>query len=314
MAKDSRLPYRTEKKLPFRANGHRYHVDDGTLVDVRIDTIGGESFASAPALDHSHCGSCDAWPRLQLDGDSVTAASPCPHPDGITSVTTLDVPSGKVIVSDDLRPVYDWDDGGLASLNSALGQAQASQAMAEAGCAYGAASNVALGLYDTGGDTYVIATVYEDDDEPLVPQDRLRARICTDLWAYSLADYEDWKSRGGDPAQLDWTSTVVDVTPGTYEFTHHAGERGFDAHDGAGNKVFAHVKRITRPARARQAPGAPGAARRRSRLPALPRRQGRSAGTAAGLPPSARNCPALAAVKARGRAGAAPVNNRLTYD
>lgn len=63
-------------------------------------------------------------------------------------------------------------------------------------------------------------------------------------WAYSIADFKDWKSRSGDTGTLGWSDTIVDVIPGTYRFTHHTGERDIDR-DGTWPLVFAHIQRIT---------------------------------------------------------------------
>jgi hypothetical protein len=59
----------------------------------------------------------------------------------------------------------------------------------------------------------------------------------------AAADYEYWLSMGGDPETLDSGDTVVHVTPGTYQFVHHSGERGFDI-DSDETVIFAHVERM----------------------------------------------------------------------
>ncbi len=102
-------------------------------------------------------------------------------------------------------------------------------------------------LYRTGEDRYVIASPgydQDDDQEELPPGWTLLAGLITDLWAYALADYEHWRSRGGDPDSLDWGDTVTDVTPGSYQVTSHGGERGFDTH-ATGTVIFAHIGQIS---------------------------------------------------------------------
>jgi hypothetical protein len=167
-------------------------------------------------------------------------------PDSYTSVITLDVPSGKIIVTDDLRPVYDWRDEEAGSYNTALGQLNAIRLMAEQGCAYGPVGNSCPSLYRTGPDTYVIANPAfdEDDGREIIPEGwEGLAWIITDLWAYSAADWEDYLSRGGTEACLEHKGKVVDVPPGRYEFTHHTGEAGFDGF-AAGTVVFADIRRL----------------------------------------------------------------------
>ncbi|MBV9026203.1 MAG: hypothetical protein JO362_20985 [Streptomycetaceae bacterium] len=224
--------------LPLKTNGHRISRKNEVEV-MRLDGL--EPLIRGIAYS---CAICDERPQLHIAEDAVQVPDPCLYPDGITTKITLSVPSGKIIVTDDLRPVYDWDGNTSASYNSVLGRAQAVKAMAAIGCAYGPAGNCGLGLYRTGADSYIIASpAYDEDDTPSLPEDTCLANICTDLWAYSVADFEHWQARGGDPGKLCRSATVVDVPPGTYRFVHHFGERGFDAH-AAETVIFAHVERI----------------------------------------------------------------------
>lgn len=229
------------KQLPFNANGHLFHVPDGELVPV--SSLPGDPFVISD-LTASRCATCDEYPELDITGTAVTVRAPCLYRGGFTGVNTLAVPSGKVIVSDDLRPVYNWDDSEMASYNSALGQKQAADAMARAGCAYGPVGNSCPGLYRTGAGRYAIASLAYDEetDQAVLPAGwEPLASVITDLWAYSIADFEDWKSRGGNPAALGWGQSVVDVTPGRYQFIHHTWEHSFNR-DAAGTVIFAHVR------------------------------------------------------------------------
>lgn len=240
------------QELPFRAGGHVTRVRDGEAVMVTEypeDGLG--PWISGMSLD-PECAMCGSRVRLDVRDGAIVAREPCPLPDGITSVVTLAVPSGRMIVTDDLRGVYGrWDEEGMASYNSVLGQHQAIEAMAREGCAYGPVGNTCPGMYRTGEDAYVIASVgwdEERDGAQVPPGWTLVAGIITDLWAYSIADYADWQARGGDVTwfarpEPGWDWDLVDVTPGTYEFTHHTGEPSFDR-DAAGTVTFAHVRRL----------------------------------------------------------------------
>ena len=232
--------------MTFNANGHQFRIDDGKIVRVS-EYEPGEPFIVE--LSAARCGTCDARPDLAFTGDTVTVRTPCPYPDGITSVITLKVPSGKIIVTDDLRPVYNWRDDEITDYNSALGQHQAIEAMAAQGCAYGPVGNSCPGLYCTGAGTYAIASLAynQETDEAVVPEGWTElATVITDLWAYSIADFDDWKARGGEEATLDWGDTIMDIEPGSYEFTHHTGERNFDR-DAEGTVIFAHVRLLEGP-------------------------------------------------------------------
>ncbi|MEV7123916.1 hypothetical protein [Kitasatospora griseola] len=230
--------------LPLDSNGHVIASNDDNTVTVYEP----DEFVRLPRLIagiYSRCAQCGEQPEVEVEGDAVRAQSPCALPDGITTAITLEVPSGKLVVEDDLRHVYRCGDGDFADYNSVLGQAQVIEAMAAIGCAYGPVGNSCPGLYRTGEDTYVIASPrYDEDDNPSLPEKDRLAGIVTDLWAYSIADLEDFKRRGGDVDALGWTATVVDVPPGTYRFTHHTGEVGFD-HYADDTVVFAHIERVT---------------------------------------------------------------------
>lgn len=201
------------------------------------------------------CAICGQRPQYEMVDGAVHADRPCAYPDGITTLVGVAFPSGKIIVTDDLRPVYDVDTEGFASYNTALGQHQYAEAMAKIGCAYGAVRNTSPSLYRlrAPGQFIIASPAYSEDEDDWGDceldftgsqyRDAEKiASICTDLWAYSIADFGDWKARGGDPATLGWTDTVVDVTPGTYQFTHHTGERGFDWN--ADEIIFAHMELI----------------------------------------------------------------------
>jgi hypothetical protein len=227
------------EKLPVTVTaGHVFAWNEAEV--YRLD--GHEPIAGPIELG---CKVCDTQPTCQVVGDAVHVLDPCPYPDGITTEITISVPSGKILVSDDLRPVFDWPDPPAVRHSSTIGQAQAVKDMAAIGCAFGPAWNCGLGLYRTGPDRYIVARpgYNEDDDEPSIPGATYLAGICTDIWTYAIADYELWRSRGGDPDKLGWSDNVVDVTPGTYRFIHHSGERGFD-HESPGDVIYAHVERI----------------------------------------------------------------------
>lgn len=240
------------KKLPVKSNGHKLPF---TEVDVAFYEVGGGVFPQV--FDSwSRCRECDGGVDRKVVGDAVVVqGEPCQYQDGITSVITLKVPSGKIVVTDDLRPLYDgFNDsrGDFPSYNSTLGQHKVIEAFAAQGCAFGPVGNSCPGLWRTGEGTYEIVTgvwsedwADEDEEFPANPrkaEDKLTS-ICTDLWAYSIADYDDWVAKGGKPEDMGWTTTVVDIEPGVYEFTHHTGEKGFD-HWADGEIIFAHIRKV----------------------------------------------------------------------
>lgn len=194
------------------------------------------------------CELCGVRAPLEVSADGVRATQPCPRPDNTTTIT-LAVPSGRIVVRDDLRPVFDVPDDAaraMLSYNTKAGQAQYIRAMAEAGCAYGPVGNTCPSLYRTGPDSYVIATPdYDDDGEAVTPPGwQELASICTNLWAYSIADHDRWVALGGPGHTKPRPPVVVDVAPGTYQFVHHTGAPDFDF-SAPGPVIYAHITRIS---------------------------------------------------------------------
>jgi hypothetical protein len=241
--------------VPFESNGHRVSNDDkGRTVQVLSLQVGEETHLHLDRSRMSYsCWQCGAFIDPEVTAEVVRVKTTCPVPaDGITSVILLEVPSGKIVVDDDMRPMFSgFDHDGFASYNSVLGQHQVIEAFAEDGCAFGPVGNSCPGLWKVGEDAYQIARMpYGDDedaedfDEPRpVPADAQRlAGICTDLWAYSIVDFDEWVRRGGDPEDMPNIAEIVEIPAGTYEFTHHSGELGFDGDDD--HVVYADIRKV----------------------------------------------------------------------
>jgi hypothetical protein len=143
--------------VPLHANGHRVLGNHG---DGTVKTVTG-AFTEHPMLvTHLFpCQGCGEYfsPRVETSGAYID--TPCQQTDGITVTTRLNVPSGKIIVTTDLRPVYD----GYGTVenpvyNSILGLAQTVERFGQQGCAFGFVGDNWPNLYQTGNDTYVLAS------------------------------------------------------------------------------------------------------------------------------------------------------------
>ncbi len=125
--------------LPLDPRKHRITGDRDPEVTLIRHKIG---FVSV--FDHLFtCRTCGDHVALDIREDIVVAKEECPYPDGLVTVTEVAFPSGSIVVSDDLRDIYDVSDKdrSFASYNSSLGVAQVVEAMAEIGCAYGYVGN-----------------------------------------------------------------------------------------------------------------------------------------------------------------------------
>ena len=232
-----------EVRLPMAAvdkNGHQFgewHEETGEPVVFTFHEISGQVFVSAISLSGS-CQACDEWLSFEaVDGRHVRVPTPCSFSEGAVTEVEVVFASGRLLVDDDLRPIFHAEKGNL-SLNSLSGQKRYVERMAESGCAYGPVLNTCPHLYrDRAGRLFVARVPYNelagpDEPEYLLPEGwEELAWICTDLWAYSLADYEVWLERGGKPVEEDdqhGTRVVVEVKPGTYRLRHYTTKSDFD--------------------------------------------------------------------------------------
>ncbi len=189
-------------------------------------------------LGHDGCSYCGAK-RLSLETDGLViriAGEPCALPNGFEpNEWELNVPSGKIVVANDLREWFPLPegDGEIESVNTVLGCRQTAQAYAAVGMAHAFVGNTCPGVFKISDEKFKIASEpaeeYWDgtdwvarEEDPNFEGERV-AGICTDLWWYSLCDFDEFHRRakkfGGSLETA--RAEVIDVTPGVYKFKHH---------------------------------------------------------------------------------------------
>lgn len=237
------------KEMYVDERGHDFLWRESRVIRCSITRIlrnSSSDHVDVVNVDSGSCGNCGEYVGVEyVDEENVRSKTECTLPDGITTVVEIDVPSGKVVINDSLRDVYDAEDDGL-NYNSKLGQHIYVERMAELGCAYGPVLNTSPGFYETGEGSYVIAraAMNWETDEEIIPEGWVeRASVCTDLWAYSIADYDDYVSKGGQIEREYGSPEVVEIPAGRYRLTHHTGEKDFDF-DAEGEIIFGHFERI----------------------------------------------------------------------
>jgi len=157
----------------------------------------------------------------------------------------LNVPSGKMVVANDLR--HDWPVVGDYDVNSNYGCRMTSEQYAErAGMAHAFVGNTCPGMNRLSLTEFIIGVdEYAEDGKPA---GKLKgeevAGICTDLWWYSIVDYDDFVQRLGKPKER----AVVECKPGVYQFRHlfHALDR-----NGAYPQVYTEIKWARKPDKVR---------------------------------------------------------------
>ncbi len=216
----------------------------GETVDVYAHPV--DTFALRSVHECTFCGVRPQF-YLERDDSKVTADSECTATDGVITTYEVVFPSGRVVVDDDLRDVFEIPierGGEFYSYNTAIGQRQVVMAYAEHDIAYGPVGNTCPDVYRVAEDKYQIANpAYDDDDEPKDYDGVSLAGVCTDLWAYTLMDYAQYQELGGSE-KMGWTRTIIDIKPGRYRFTHHTGERSFDYDQYKETQVYADFEWI----------------------------------------------------------------------
>lgn len=176
-----------------------------------------------------------------------------PDPFTGTTVIEIDVPSGQLIASDDLRSVPHFDIDTAQSINYGAGldawtrdfadRAQVAQAFVGNTCPRVTRRQ--------DGTLVVVSPEYDEEtDQPrLLDGEVTVASICTDLWSTMLTDYEHWRAQGGPevavanaPYALDKFS-LIDVEPGLYRWTVFSNDDSFDI-DRAGRVEYARLERV----------------------------------------------------------------------
>lgn len=176
---------------------------------------------------------------------------PFPH----DTVVEINVPSGRVLISDDLRGAPKYRLEPPASLNYRAGLDDYARLFAEqANMAYAFVGNSCPSVYreERTGDLIVMNPAYDEEtDDYLAVEGATKiATVCTDLWATMIVDYEEWLAAGGDDLDtlngrnaIDWAYTVVEIPAGRYRWTAFSHNEGFDIH-GEGLLTYARLERI----------------------------------------------------------------------
>jgi len=218
------------KGVTFDTNGHKVNEPYLLIALKELDetTLRNLLYAienQAPLSDFvllrgsvlNACFTCGEESDFETNGLVLRAKNTCPYPNGIPLTFELNVPSGVMIVANDLRSHFDF--AGDYNVNTAIGCVKTTKAMEAVGCAHAAVGNSCPGVYKTGEDTFVIARVGYDEktNKEIEPKGVRVAGIVTDLWWYSIVDADEFEKRG---CEGQYDDDRVEVRPGVYRFTH----------------------------------------------------------------------------------------------
>lgn len=166
----------------------------------------------------ARCSSCASGRfREETDGQTLRLVGPpCPYPKGLGSTEwELNVPSGRIVVANDLREFFPltYGDDHIPSSNTDMGCHITTLEHAKDGLSHAYVGNSCPGVYKVGDGSFKIGRGKAKD---------MVASICTTLWWYSMCDAEEFERRslrfGGSLESA--SAEVIDVKPGVYRFTH----------------------------------------------------------------------------------------------
>jgi hypothetical protein len=193
----------------------------------------------------SFCGEEDF--ATETDGKVVRiVGEPCKFPNGLPPTEwELNVPSGKLVVANDLRELFPLPED--EDFDTTLGCRQTALAYAANGMAHAFVGNSCPGVYECGKGLFKIANEPWEDAKPRPKFEGKRvAGICTDLWWYSLCDQEEFERRCKRFKQKAKNFRVETITlkPGVYRFHHNEEAR---RQEGPKERVYTRFEWVREP-------------------------------------------------------------------
>lgn len=188
-------------------------------VDLGTPEFGLNSFEECPYCDKSNFRFECNGVSLRFDGEE------CPRPNGYPpNEWELNVPSGKLVVANDLRDWFPNLLGERFDVNNTKGTRATTDAYASVGLSHAFVGNSCPAVFELGEGSFKIASgSYDDDGEHVEPTEGKQvASICTDLWWYSICDSQEFKQRSKQLKlkQKDARVKTINVKPGVYRFRH----------------------------------------------------------------------------------------------
>ena len=207
-------------------------------------------------LSHE-CWRCGKHLKLETNGKVVrVAGEPCKYPLGYPNTQwELNVPSGKIVVANDLREIFPLPrgEGSGPCVNFLAGRENTTLMYAAQGLAHANVGNSCPGVYSLGEGKFKIAKpapeerwdkrrrTFVSTKAPPMQGERI-AWVCTDLWWYSICDFEEYLRRHAKFTPERALLEGVAIRPGVYKFTHYDRSDG-----GEGETLFSTFEWVREP-------------------------------------------------------------------
>jgi hypothetical protein len=199
-------------------------------------------YLPAPKTHFYDCWECSERVEMEFDGTHFRCTNPCKYPGGMPAYDVfLNVPSGKMVVANDLREYFRVI--GDYNVNYTEGCKKTTEAYEKVGMAHAFVSNTCPGVYKVSDRKFVIGCGTQRNRP--VKGSRRVAGICTDLWWYSIVDYDQFKARAKREPDTRYEE-IVKCEPGLYRFRHqyHLTDRDDYTHP----VIYTFVDRVKKPA------------------------------------------------------------------
>jgi hypothetical protein len=163
------------------------------------------------------CSECGENIPFNFDGVSFRSTKSCPYQNGLKSYNIyLNVPSGKIVVSDDFREWFRTT--GNYNIGSKVGIIKEAEKNAAVGMACGYVGNTCPAVYKLSTECLYIA------QKKPIPDCRKVAGITTDWWWYSIVDYDQYLARVKEKPP-----TFIKVRPGVFRFSNNHNNKKYFA-------------------------------------------------------------------------------------
>jgi len=195
---------------------------------------------------YDSCKICSERLKFEFDGKVIRVKNRCESPEGYFPMkNTMDFPSGKVVVCNDMRVLWpdveakmEPDRFTTYGLDASIGFLNTVNIYMKHNMAHVFVGNTMPDVNVDNGNTIIVGKMgYADEAEDEIQLPGINvSNVCTDLWWYCMADYEETERRFNkyknditkrwgkdsiasfDEFLKDRGCDVFEVDPGTYEF------------------------------------------------------------------------------------------------
>lgn len=170
------------------------------------------------------CRHCGEELQFATDGTKIWVLNRCEYPEGHPAYEfEINIPSGHFVIGNDFRGAFPV--AGDFDINTTAGMKATSDAYAKIGLAHAFVGNTCPGVYKIKDGSFVIGTCGSKGRSP-VKRARRVAGVCTDLWWYSVADFDEYclrykiEDKKTFLKEKDHYIDIIKCRPGVYRFKH----------------------------------------------------------------------------------------------